>query len=281
MRYQLLISCLSMIGLTACGGGGGGADVLRTGALTDEGGAAYPTLARVENTVSTVGGTRIGNNGDVSNITGVFAHNTGATQFSDGTVTLNSTTGNGLTGLDDGSTQVTVFTGAGLSNQMQYLTPVTITAPIGSGSAILGLVTDPSDIPTGAASAVFVGQSSINVASGAGSFQMTGTATTFADFGANDVDVTLNGFTSSSNPAPFDNLQINNMTLSGSGFSGGSLSTTLGGQGVDVVGSGASFQSRGSFFGFDTANSIPAEVGGGFRADGTSGELISGLYTGD
>lgn len=280
MRYQLVISCLGLIGLTACGGGGG-TGVSRTGALNDDGGATYPTLASVENMVSTVGGTRVGNNGDVANVTGIFSHNTGATRFSDGTVTLNSTIGNGLTGLDDGSTQVSVFAGAGLGNQMQYLTPVTITAPIGSGSAILGLVTNPGDIPTGAASTIFVGQSSVNVANGAGAFEMTGTATTVADFGANDVDVTLGSFTSSSNPAPFDTLQINNMTLSGSGFSGGSLTTTLGGQGVDVVGSGATFRSRGSFFGFDTANSVPAEVGGGFRANGTSGELISGLYTGD
>jgi len=252
-----------------------------SGALNDDGGENYPTLSRPENVVSTLGGTRIGNNGDVANITGTFSHSNGVTRFSDGTVTLNSATGNGLTGLDDGSTQVTVFAGSGLGTEMQFLTPVTITAPTGSGSAILGLVTNPSDMPTGSASATFVGQSSINVANGGGTFEMTGTATTAVNFGANDVDVTLNGFTSSSNPAPFDTLQINNMRISGSGFSGGSLSTSLDGQNVDVVGSSATFQSRGGFFGFDTENSIPAEVGGGFRADGTSGELISGLYTGD
>jgi len=281
MRNHFFLGFLAFA-LGACGGGTdtGSSVVTGSGALVDVGGTSYPVLGRQISQVSTLGGTRVGNNGDVANVTGDFSHDTGATRFSDGTVTLNSTVGNDLTGLNDGTTQVSVFGGSGLTTEMQYLTPVTITAPIGSGSAILGLVTDPGDVPT-TASATYAGQSSVNVASGGGAFELAGAATTVVDFLANDVDVTLNGFTSSSNPAPFDTLNINNMTISGAGYSGGTLSTSLGGQSVDVVGPPASFDSRGSFFGFDSENNIPAEIGGGFRVDGTSGELISGLYTGD
>lgn len=271
--------------LTACGGGSD--DTMMTamntgGGPDDTGGAGYPEISDTSTTAtSTLGGTNLRIDGTVTNISGTFTHNTGATQLSDGSVVLSDFNGGtGLTGLSNGSTSVSVFAGSGLTTSLEYATPVTISAPIGSGSAIIGLVTDPSDVPN-SAEAVYTGQSSINVASGAGAFEMTGNATTTANFGTDRVSVTMSSFTSNATPAPFDTLEINNMSISGSGFSGGTARASTGGGTVTPLNGATSLSSRGSFFGYDSVNEIPAELGGAFRIDGDPGEFISGLYTGD
>lgn len=291
MRQFFVATSLAML-VSACGGGSGsdGGDnssqtvvVDGTGAVDDTGGIDYPRVADQVNQTSGLGGTFVKNAGSVTSVSGDFDHSDGTTRFSDGTVTLNASSGNGLTDLDDGTTVVSVFAGSGLSIDFQFLAPVTISSPAGSGSAIIGLTTDVADMPT-SSTATYGGQTSLSVATGGGAFEMSGTAQTNVNFGTNRVDVTLGNFSNSSNPAPFDELRLNNMTISGAGYSGGTLTTLQDGSTVTPLGSGATLASRGNFFGFDSENTIPAEVGGGFRANGVasdSDKLITGIYTGD
>lgn len=280
MRRSLAsLSLLAVV--AACGGGSDDSAMRSMGASFDDGGANYPDIANTTSgATSPVTGTFVGLNGNVSTFSGTYTHNTGATAFTDGTITVNDPDGGtGLTGLQSGSTRVSVFVGDGLSNEMEFLTPVTITSPSGDGSGIIGLATEVADMP-GSATAVYNGQSSINVAAGT-SYGLNGNATVNANFGANRVDVTMNGFSGSGTP-PFDTLKINNMQINASGFSGGNFSATSNGSTVNVLSGTQTLQSSGRFYGFDTANDIPAEVGGGFRVDGSnSNEFISGLYTGD
>lgn len=289
MYFKVSLAIMGSVFLVNCGGGSadggqtsGNSGPTGTSALIDAGDANHLEIASTLAATSTLGGTHVRTDGTVANITGDFTHNTGAVRFSDGSVILDDPDGGTrLTGLQDGSASVSVFAGSGLTSDFQFLTPATISSPAGSGSAILGIVTEPASMPS-TASASYVGQSSLNVATGAGAFVMTGTALTEANFAGGWVDVEMTSFSSSSNPQPFDTLTINGMPISGSGFSGGSLSTSLDGSTVNVLGSGSTtYASRGGFFGFDSVNGVPAEVGGGFRADGSSGEVITGLFTGD
>ncbi len=278
------LSCIALSAfslLAACGGTGPTSTNTGNGPH-DVGGASYPELTNSSvSSTSTLGGTTVATDGTVSNVTGTFTHNTGEVRFFDGTVLVTDLDGGtGLTGLESGDVTVSIFAGDGFTETLEYMTPVTITAPVGSGSAIIGLVTDVSDVPS-SATAVYTGQTSINVANGSGTFLMTGNATTRADFGAGRVDVSLTDFNTTPTPAPFDRLNIDNMAISGQGFTGGTLTASTGGTTVTPLDGSPTLSSRGTFFGFDTQNQIPAEVGGGFRADGTSNDFISGIYTGD
>jgi len=278
------VCSLSLLTLAAaCGGGSMDEAPMNTGGgPNDNGGSSYPEIANTTSTAeSPLTGTFVSLNGDVSTFLGTYTHNTGAALFTDGSTTVNDPNGGtGLTGLQSGTTRVSVFVGDGLSNAMEFLTPVTITGPQADGSAIIGLATEVGDMPT-STTAVYTGQSSINVAAGT-AYGLNGNATINTDFGANRVDVTMTDFTGSTTTAPFDTIKINDMGISASGFSGGSFSATNNGSAVNILSGTQTLQSSGRFYGFDSANSIPAEVGGGFRVDGNDpNEFISGLYTGD
>ena len=117
------------------------------------------------------------------------------------------------------------------------------------------------------------------VAGDAGLFELVGVSSIAVDFGAGDIDVTLDGFTATdanggATTAPFDTVVITGMTIAGNTFTGGDLVTLLSGEQITVIGATASYGSEGAFFGWDDAGAIPDEVAGVSVTIGSDGFLL-------
>jgi len=110
-----------------------------------------------------------------------------------------------------------------------------------------------------------------------------GTSTVTVDFSGKTVDVTMTGFTAkdyitgAAITSPIDTIEISDMVISGNTFSGGTLTTTNGGDIVDIVGDNSVLGAGGNFFGYDNTTSRPAEVGGAFSQKGDDG-YVTGAF---
>ncbi len=105
-----------------------------------------------------------------------------------------------------------------------------------------------------------------------------GSATAVVNFGAQSANVTMSGFQLPAG-APFDRIAITGMTLNGNRLSGGTVSTTLNGQGVNPVGANRKTVAAGVLLG-NVTGGIPDEIGGIAYARGDGGALF-GAFVGD
>jgi hypothetical protein len=151
-----------------------------------------------------------------------------------------------------------------------------------------GIVTRPINMPT-VGRAQYTGDSLVSVARTNGSVVglPDGNSTVDADFAAGTVDVTLDGFgqavnanTGQPTTAPLDRITISDMTISGNGYSGGTVSVQNSGNAVNSIGGITSEEAAGTFFGYVDDILAPDETGGQLLQEGRSGALI-GLWIAD
>ncbi len=90
--------------------------------------------------------------------------------------------------------------------------------------------------------------------------------------GNGDVDMTFAG----SGSSVIDTIRIQNATISGNTFSGGTLTTSIGGAPPNNV-TGTSVDMNGAFFGYDETLTIPAEVGGAM-ASSSGDNTLNGVF---
>jgi hypothetical protein len=143
-------------------------------------------------------------------------------------------------------------------------------------AAVAGIITSPTDV-SASRSASYNGEVGVFTSQTAVTHTMTGAAQVSADFSANKVDATFSDFTAENETTglpdtpPIDRIEVTGMTINGNVFSGGTLTTTKGGNPVDITGGVTRTETRGAFFGYDNAASAPDEVGGFIFQEGPTG----------
>lgn len=146
-------------------------------------------------------------------------------------------------------------------------------------TGVAGLVTNASDVPVNG-SATYTGKAILAYAAPRGSALETfGDATVDADFTANKANLKVTGLNST---VAVHELRVNNMKISGNGFSGGTAQTFQNGRENTsrALGTLAPSRTEGAFFGRDATNTIPDEVGGVVLESGTRG-TIGGAFVAD
>jgi len=253
-------------------------------ALPACGGSATPTVYQafdgINVSTSAISGNAI-KNGQVVTLSGSYQHDTGATQVADGTYTLLDPNGfDANDTLTDGTSTLRVddedFTGT-----YDFARPYSQTNAGGDVLGIVGLATASRDLPS-SVTATFTGEAVGVYATNAQGIDLTdGTSHIVANFGTDEVTVTLSDFTmidqmsGATIAGPLDEIRITDMTISGNGFQDGFASIRLNGVIVDVLGDNVQRSASGSFFGIGADGSQPAEVGGAVRLQGDDGEINS------
>ncbi len=253
MTYKIKASVLSACILAACGGGGGGDDAGTSASNNGSNGPSQTYLRLDDTTVATSSlGGAILNGVTARNTTGTITHDTQQFQLSGESTERN---------LDDTS----LF---GFSD-FEYATDVELS----SGQiAIIGVAIATADMPTSgmaAYSGEFRGQ--LAQTGSPAVTDLNWNADIQAGFATGDLDMTFAGDGSTI----IDEIRIENATISGNTFSGGSMSTSLSGDENNVTGTGVDL--NGTFFGYDEVLTIPAELGG-VIASSDSDTTISGAF---
>ena len=293
-RTLTLVAASSALALlSACGGGSTGNGSTGGGTFTPTSTTpSYETLSSTAAVTSTLGGVAIRSNGtsgalDVVTTSGTTTHNTGNTTITDGTYSLTDADGfNGGNTLTDGTSTITTDTSA-LSGTYEYVTIYDQTYTSGGvtydSRGVGGIITSASDVPT-SGMATYTGDAQGQVVTATQGFDLAnGTSTVSADFAAGTVDATMTGFTATDQAtgnaatAPIDTISATGMTISGNGFSGGTVATTNGGAVVNVTGANTTTTAQGAFFGYDSAASAPDEVGGLVLQQGDDGFVAGGF----
>lgn len=288
-----LVTTSSIMLLSACGGGGGGASVQATDVPVQQRVVpSYQTLDSKAEATSSLGGIALRSNGatgslDVTQSTGTITHNSGAIVLDDGTYSFSDSDGPDANRvLTDGRSTV-VRGSRSFTGTYEYVTVYEQTYVSGGvtfdTNGIFGVVTRPADIPT-TGSATYTGEAAAQLVTSTEGFDLSnGTSTVTADFGSGTVDVTMTGFTATNlatgnaGPAPIDTITATGMQIAGNRFSGGTVSTTNGGATASPTGPNTTAVAQGAFFGYDTANSTPDEVGGIFLMQGDNGIITGGF----
>lgn len=277
-----------LLAVSACSSSG-----FSAGAPSEHVSQSYETLASTAATTSTLGGSAIvlavpiagvtSVAGAAGPTTGSLTHDTGRIRIFNGTYNFIDPDGpDGSGQLDDGAGATsyvvtsTVFTGTYSYVEVNNIQRNTATEHRAS-AGVIGIMTAAADMPSGG-TATYTGEASAETLSlGVGTTYdyNHGTSTVVANFGAGTVDVTLDAFTQvekipfgaassiiTAAAAPLDQIHGSGLAINGTHFTGGSWQTLKGGVAVDVVGAGAVTTSNGTFYGYDSAVSAPAEVGG-------------------
>jgi hypothetical protein len=258
----LLMSCSA---LAACGGGGGGGGGIQVPPEVD----GYIALSNTSSTGETpLGYVAITNtNATSSGFAGTLDHDTGTVRNGslsgtiDGALTgISLANGNSATFTNPaGTTHVRIFTTNGLSNDL---------------FGAIGQFTNQADKPIDGTS-TYNGDVIMDAFNGSDSFALTGNATVNVGWiGAGDVDTVFTGLSGQKNDTQnvqnIGTVTINNATITGTSFSGGTFSTT----GSDLAYSGGgNGEIEGQFFGPDAT-----EVGGVFSLDAPSQIELSGVF---
>ena len=282
-----LVCATSLGALAACGGSDSG----------DPRVAELQTLASTEDTSSVLGGSSLQSNGTtgalvLATATGTLQHNTGGTTLDDGTYALTDTNGtNSANQLSDGKSTLTAgldgFTGSYAFTE-SYEQAYTVDGVSYDSTGIFGIIIDARDMPA-SGKATFTGEAlgTVNIASDG--FDLTGgTSTVTATFNGEGgtVDLVMGAFTSTSQSAnttstnPIDTISAIGMVIDGNGFSGGTITTALTGEDVDILGGSATSAAAGSFFGYNSDDAQPDEVGGVVLMQGDAG-LVTGAFIAD
>ncbi len=259
-----LVLCLFVATLAAgCGGGGGGSDDDSSGGGSSGGGSGggggtsgppsgtdYSELNDTSGGTVTLEGATLANGSAVSGASGTI--NLGAQTFTAGgtTANLSSTSGLSIGGSYDFATDV-------------MLDSDTI--------GVVGVAIESGDVrDTG--TIVYSGGFGGQLVQGTGTEDLNNwDATLTVNFGSGDVDATFEGDGSTL----IDEIEVNNASVSGTGFSGGTLRTLNNGSAVNVTGTGVDFE--GGFFGYNDALDSPAEAGGALASSDDDTSLY-GLF---
>lgn len=285
LKLVILSSCaLSIVATgdtTAGGAGGGGSDNIGSYELFKSSAAKTSTL---NGTAQQIGGSATSRK--LLNVSGSLTHNTGSITVKDATYTLTDTNGaNANKVISDGTSSLTYS--PDFSGDYQFAAPYfqtykddTISYDV---NGIIGIATKTSDIPT-SNSAIYNGEAQAIIITPTSGFDLkSGKSEIVANFATAKVTATLNGFTSTDQTtglpdfAPIDEIKITDMSISGNQFSSGTISTTLDGKAVNLIGTNSTSTAQGSFFGYNNTDKTPGEVGGHILSYGDAG-IISGSY---
>ncbi len=252
-------ACLT---LAACGGGGGGALVQDAVPFQDTTSIDVSTLTALslnaaDASVASETGSldRAGNTLSFGGLSGTVAADRASVALADGAVTFEGGADAAAVRFDAAQGSVTT-------------------------SGIIGVATDQAALPSG--SATYTGDTVITAISDRDVFELDGTATIAADFGAAtpNVTTTLSGLSGSRQPVLGDaeavadagTLTITGSTISGAGFSGGTAALT---SSVLALSGSETVALEGAFFGVDAT-----EVGGVFIIDDADVRIF-GDFLGD
>jgi hypothetical protein len=279
VKSGVLIGSLAV--LAGCGGGGTTAPVYKSlnEAIAASGTTEAPTA---------LGGVALRSNGttgalDITTITGEINYSTGVTSVGDGTLTVSDSTGFSATGvLTDGTTTLSQINTPISTSAYNYV--IAYSEPYSSGgvsydsTGFVGVVTATADVQA-AQNATYTGAADVTVTNGGSAQHLAnGTSSLSANFAAGTADLTLNGFTAA-NSATVDTITATGMTISGSGFSGGTVLTKKADSTVNVTGTPTTSSVSGTFFGYNAATSAPAEMAGVLLINGPTG-TVTGAFIG-
>ncbi|WP_342078019.1 transferrin-binding protein-like solute binding protein [Yoonia sp. SS1-5] len=263
---------MAMIGLAACGGGGGGSD--NTGMPVDQ---VYVPLADTTATEATdLQFVAITNDGTLARgDAGTLDHDAntvtsgtlrGAINAARTTVTLD---GGGTATLTnpDGTDHLRIFRTAGTATDDLF--------------GVVGQVTNTGDLPT-TGNPVYRGSVSLTVADGAELYNLDGDVRITADFENSRIRSDFDSFDgtrtdggTTTSVTDAGTITITNGVLSGTRFTGGSVTTT--GEAFELDGGGSTGGTSGQFFGPEGA-----EIGGVVRVtESGGGRSIFGVYSAD
>lgn len=284
MKKHVVI-CMSVSFFALLSGCGGGTST-GGGTITTP---SYETLSSTVSSTSTLVGSAIRSNGttgalDVVTTSGTLAHNTGATTISDGTYNLTDMDGVSGGVLTDGISTLTFNGSQDFNGTYEYVGAYSQAYNSGGvtydSNGVYGVVTSATDVPT-SGSATYTGEARGVIVTGTQGFDLNnGTSTVAANFGSGTVDVTMTGFSATNQAtgeaaiAPLDTISATGMTITGNGLSGGTITTLNGGASTPVTGTNTTTVGQGHFYGYDTANSRPDEVGGNILIQGDSGRVL-------
>ena len=271
----------SVFAVAACSGGGTTAPVYKSFNAAITGGSA--TDAAVP-----LGGTALRSNNstgalDITAITGEINYSTGATTVGDPTLTVTDTTGFSGTGvLTDGTTTLsqinTPISTSGYNYVIAYQEPYRSGGVNYDSTGFVGVVTSAADVQA-AKNATYTGTADVTVTNGGTSQRLkNGTSSLAVNFSGGSADLTLNGFSSTATPL-IDTVTATGMTISGTGFSGGTVATSKSGVNVVVTGANTTGSASGAFYGYNATTSAPAEIAGVLLVKGDTG-TITGAFIG-
>ncbi len=250
--------------LAACGGGGGGTGPGGSGGgNTAQAPVEDPPQPGTTNTYRSLTATT-----GTSPLAGAILMAGDSVAGTTGTITHSSRsfTASGVTGStslnDDSAFDLPAYT---------YTTDIALGT---GGVAIVGVSTFPEDVRT-TGTAAFTGHFAAQLVDSSLGFTAT-TLNWSADIQVNfagdgDVDLTFEGGGSDL----IDTIRINNATINGNSFSGGTLQTLNNGSTRNIAGTDVDLE--GAFFGYNNSLLLPGEAGGAMHAaDGDTD--ISGVF---
>lgn len=268
---------------------GGGGSSASSGATS-----SYRGFSSSDNANSDLVGTALRTNNQNSSVeittaSGTLQHNTKATTLNDSTYTLVDNDGFDGTGrLTDGTSTLISDGNQGFSGTYEYVRPYTQTYPNDSvrydKTGVYGIPIATNDMPT-SATASYMGEAIATVTQAASGFSLSGKTQVTANFGSANAEITINQITAidqstgQATNTPIDRIRLSTR-ITGNRITGNSVSTTLNGSSVDLTGVNTQSQTSGHFYGYDSANRIPDEVGGVFKSTGNIGQL-QGVFVAD
>lgn len=264
-------------------------------------GTTYQNLNSTAAATSALGGDTIRMNSttegiSLATVSGSLDHKTKKHTFDDGKIALTDNNGFNADTLpklvDDNDATLTISspttTDSGITGTYDYvrLYEANYTDPI-SGEAIqnvgyFGVVTATADIPSTGKAAYAGGAAGITENKSTDvSLDLFGTSIVQVDFGTKYVQALIQNITAKTtgeNPvdaiSPVDTITVLNMEIKENRFRGGSILTILNETPVSLTGTGTPVDvSQGTFFGYDTASSIPDEVAGLISRVGNGGNV--------
>ena len=286
LRSASVISVLLLALPGGCGGsadGGGGPDPWTAPAAD-----YYQSLDSTSATTNAFGGVGIRSNDDsdtidVAQSSGSVEHSTGSLTISDTNYTMVDP--NGFSGgvATDGVGGTLNETSGAYTGTYEYVMPATFSYTA-SGIAyttigFAGITTESTHVPI-SGNATYTGESVGNIITTSDFYDLAGgVSSIYVDFGASNVDVTLNGFTATdaqgaAATAPLDTIKITGMAIAGNEFTGGALEALLSSATVDITGANTSTSSEGLFFGWDSIGVVPDEVAGVSVTVGDEGMML-------
>ena len=276
-----VLTCASALLLAACGGGSSSTTTTSFSvAAPPPSNGQLPLGSRVNRRSQLAGSTILGGNTvNAVRVTGTYDHASRGLTLNDGQFFFSDLNGPDLGGVHrSGNAAVAIpnFAAFPFDFVFPFIQQYTLNNQQFDSIGIVGIATNPADIPNNA-KATFTGDSfgSITTIASLASEGFSGNALVEADFGNGQVDVTMNNLLQSNNlpPSTFDTIRIDNMTIAGSAFSGGTLTTTQGGVAVNVTGQNTTTTTLGNFYG--PAGSAPDEAGGVLVSEGNTRLLLA------
>jgi hypothetical protein len=255
MQKSMLASAACATFLSACGGSGPNATA--TIGVTPP---TYATLANTSGGNSEVSGGAVSSDDfSTTALDGTFAHASNSVFF---------TTPSGGTA----SASTADF------NTYDYARPIDINVGGTVYAGVFGIETSAADVARSTDATYTVEFEGVYLSGTSPETLANWSGTLTADFGSNDVDMSVTGAGS----AAIDQFTVTDATISGSQITGGTLSTLQGGSAVDVTGTSSGLNA--TFFGFDGVLFAPDEVGGVISSQGSgpnAGNTLTGAFIGD